>query len=190
MDEATKLSSRVTIKKYHAMEKARDRVGLADFLYQRLAERYILPVKSGSKNGFAMMACACLLIETLESFWNGWKTSNGAGPGELVFKNYFGRTERFREFVSHASSFYEDVRSGLLHQGETKGGWRITRNPELPVLTVNKVRTVQAVKFLNRLDASLRDYCRDLKSSEWRGDRWKKFRRKMNHIINNCKEEL
>jgi hypothetical protein len=136
-----------------------------------------------------MMACACLLIETLESFWNGWKTSDGAGAGELVFKGYFGRTQRFREFEKHAASFYKDVRTGILHQGETKGGWRITRNRDLPVLTVNTTRTVQAVKFLNRLDASLRDYCRGLKSTEWKDERWKKFRRKMNHIISNCKDE-
>jgi hypothetical protein len=187
-DEEIWLSRGVTIKKYRQMEKARDQVSVAAFIYQRLSERYILPVKTGEKNGFAMMACACLLIETLESFWNGWKTSDGAGPGETVFSNFFGRNKRFREFEKQATSFYKDVRSGILHQGETKGGWRITRKRDLPVLSVNKVRTIQAVKFLNRLDASLYDYCRDLKSADWMGERWKKARRKMNHIINNCEE--
>jgi hypothetical protein len=189
LDEETWLSRLVTIKKYREMEKAKDRVSVADFIYQRLSERYILPVNTGAKNGFAMMACACLLIETLESFWNGWKTSEGAGPGEMVFSSFFGRTKRFREFEVYATSFYKDVRSGILHQGETKGGWKITRKRDLPLLSVNKVRTIQAVKFLNRLDASLYDYCRDLKSADWNGERWKKARRKMNHIINNCKEE-
>jgi hypothetical protein len=189
LDEEIRLSRRVTIKKYREMAKAKDRVSVADFIYQRLSERYILPVKSGPKNGFAMMACACLLIETLESFWNGWKTSNGAGPGELVFKNYFSRTERFRDFENHASSFYQDVRSAILHQGETKGGWRITREREFPVLTAKNIKTIQATKFLNRLDASLYDYCRELKSADWNGERWKKARRKINHIINNCQEE-
>jgi hypothetical protein len=189
LNEEIRLSSHVTIKRYREMEKAKDRASVAEFIYERLSERYILPVKTGAKNGFAMMACSCLLIETLQSFWNGWKTSNGAGPGELVFKSYFGRNERFRDFESHASSFYEDVRSGILHQGETKGGWRITRDREFPVLTVNNVKTIQAAKFLNRLEASLYDYCRDLKSSDWSGERWKKARRKINHIINNCKEQ-
>jgi len=189
LDEEIRLSSHVTIKKYREMEKAKDRAGVAALIYERLSERYIWPVKSGAKNGFAMMACACLLIETLESFWNGWKTSDGAGHGESVFKSYFGRTERFRDFEKHASSFYPDVRSGILHQGETKGGWRITRDREFPVLKVNKVKTIQATKFLNRLDASLYDYCRELKSADWNGERWKKARRKLNHIINNCQEE-
>lgn len=189
VDEGIRLSSDVTIKKYRDMEKAKDRNGLSEFLYQRLSERYILPVKTGAKNGFAIMACACLLIETLESFWNGWKTSNGAGPGELVFKNFFGRNRLFSEFEKHANSFYSDVRSGILHQGETKGGWRVTRDQAMPVLTVNTTRTVQAVKFLNRLDASLRDYCRGLRSGDWKSERWTKFRRKMNHIISNCEEQ-
>jgi hypothetical protein len=174
LDVEIRLSSHVTIKKYREMEKAKDRAGVAALIYERLSERYILPVKSGAKNGFAMMACACLLIETLESFWNGWKTSDGAGPGEPVFKSYFGRTERFRDFEKYASSFYRDVRSGILHQGETKGGWRITRGQEFPVLAVNEVKTIQATKFLNRLDASLYDYCRELKSADWNGERWKK----------------
>jgi hypothetical protein len=188
LNDEIRLSSRVTIKKYREMEKAEDRVGVADFIYQRLSERYILPVKSGAKNGFAMMACACLLIETLESFWNGWKTSQGAGPGEMVFQSFFKRTKRLSEFEVHAISFYKDVRSGILHQGETKRGWKITRNRDFPVVTVNDFKTIQAVKFLNRLDASLRDFCRDLKSADWKGDRWANVRRKMRHIINNCEE--
>jgi hypothetical protein len=111
------------------------------------------------------------------------------GRGRWIFSGFFGRTKRFREFEVYATSFYEDVRSGILHQGETKGGWRITRKREFPVLTVNNVKKIQAAKFLNRLDASLFDYCRDLKSADWNAERWKKARRKMNHIINNCREE-
>lgn len=184
------LSRVVTVKKYREMEKDREQVGIADFIYQRLSERYILPVKTGEKNGFAIMACACLLIETLESFWNGWKTSEGAGPGEMVFSGFFRRTKRFREFEDQATSFYRNVRSGILHQGETKGGWRITRKRDLPILSVNRVKTIQAVKFLNRLDASLYDYCHDLKSADWMGERWTNARRKMHHIVSNCEERF
>jgi hypothetical protein len=185
MAEDTRLSSAVTIKRYREMEKARDRDGLADFIYERLRERYIEPVRTGAKNGFAMTACACLLIETLESFHNGWKSAQGAGPGENVFKQFFGRGTRFADLDKEGVSFYKHVRNGLLHQGETKRGWRINRKRGAPVFDP-KSKTIQATKFLNRLAASVRDYREALKKADWKSEPWCKFRRKMNAIIQNC----
>jgi hypothetical protein len=185
MAEEVRLSSTVTVRRYLEMEKARDRGGLANFIYERLSERYIAPVTTGAKNGFAMMACACLLIETLESFHNGWKSTQGAGPGETAFKQFFGREPRFTGFHKDAKVFHVNVRCGLLHQGETKGGWRINRKQGAPVFDP-KTKTIQATKFLNRLNASLRDYGEALKKADWKSDLWRNFRRKMNAIIHNC----
>lgn len=184
MTEELRLSTSVTVTKYRELEKAKDRNGLADFVYERLSERYIVPVNSGAKNGFAMMACACLLIETLECFYNGWKTSDGVGSGETVFKGFFGRSKRLADFEPEAKSFYECVRSGILHQGETKCGWRINRKKGAPVLDAN-TKTIQATKFLNRLDACLCDYRALLKEAHWKSEDWRNFRRKMNAIIKN-----
>lgn len=190
LGDGTRLSSSITIRKYRDMEKAKDTKGIAAFIQERLSERYILPVRTGSKNGFAMMACACLLIETLESFWNGWKTSDGAGPGENAFRSFFARNTQLREFERHADSFYRNVRSGILHQGETKGGWRISRTTQLPVLSTTRVRTIQAAKFLSCVEGSLCDYCRELESEKWESQRWRNARRKVNHIIENCQEKI
>jgi hypothetical protein len=167
------------------MEKAKDRKGLADFIHERLSERYIAPVRTGAKNGFAMMACACLLIETLESFYNGWKSTQGISPPETPFRQFFGRESRFAAFQKHATDFYKNVRCGIVHQGETKRGWRINRKQAAPVFDP-KTKTIQATKFLNRLAASLRDYRRVLKKADWNSDPWRKFRRKMSAIIKNC----
>jgi hypothetical protein len=185
MPEETRLSSTVTVKRYREMEKAKDRNALADFIYERLSERYITPVTTGARNGFAMMACSCLLIETLESFYCGWKSSKGAGPGEVVFQQFFCRASRFADFKGLAGEFYTNVRCGILHQGETKGGWHITRERGA-VLFDPRPKTIHATKFLNRLNASLRDYVRALKTTDWKDDLWRKFRRKMNAIIRNC----
>jgi len=183
------LSTHVSIKKYREMESVRNTRGLADFLYERLSERYIAPVKtSAQKNGFAMMACACLLIETIQCFRNGWKSSNGAGPSEAVFQEFFDNEHRFDQFRNCAADFHNCVRCGVLHQGETKGGWRITRIKSAPVFDIQS-KTIQATKFLNRLDASLCNYCRTLKRLPWRDDLWKNFRRKMNSIIANCEAQ-
>jgi hypothetical protein len=179
------LSSTISLGRYRKMEKARDCEGLANFLYERLSERYILPVTTGQKSGFAMMACASLLIETLESFHNGWKTTQGAGPGETAFKQFFAREARFIDFRTHGEAFHTNVRCGILHQGETKGGWRITRRWEAPVFD-SQTKTIQATKFLNRLNASLRDYVNTLKTTDWSDDVWRHFRRKMRTIIKNC----
>jgi hypothetical protein len=106
------------------MEKRKDRDGLAAFLYERLLERYIRPVKTGEKNGFAIMACARLLIETLESFRNGWKSSSRAGSGGEIFDEFFRVTPRFAEFVGFGSAFYLDVRwyrTGKTTRGNASG---------------------------------------------------------------------
>jgi hypothetical protein len=185
MVDSVRLSSTVTVKRYREMEKARDRDGLADFIYERLSERYIMPVTSGAKNGFAMMACACLLIETLESFYNGWRSTEGISPVEAPFRQFFNREARFASFHNDAESFYKGVRCGLLHQGETKGGWRVSRKLGAPVFD-SKTKMIQATKFLNRLHASLRTYRDALKKADWKGDLWGNFRRKMNNIIQHC----
>jgi len=55
---------------------------VAQLLRERLAERYIDPVNALSadeKNEFAIMALSCLLIETLESFRQGWARSPDPG---------------------------------------------------------------------------------------------------------------
>lgn len=186
-DGSIRLSRYVTIKKYREMERSQDRQGLAAFIYERLSERYIKPVTYGKKNGFAIMACASLLIETLECFCRGWKSSNGAGPGEELFHEYFNRTASFEDLRAFAAGFYYDVRCGILHQGETKNGWKITRSKGMPYFDP-KTKTIQATKFINRLDASLRDYCHTLETSRWQEDVWKCYRRKMNAIIQNCVE--
>ena len=79
MSDEIRLSSTVTVKRYREIERAKDRAALANFIYERLSERYIQPVTSAHKNGFAMMACASLLIETLESFYSGWKSTEQKG---------------------------------------------------------------------------------------------------------------
>jgi hypothetical protein len=39
-----RLSSSVTVSQYRAMESSKDRARLADFIEERLLERYVLPV--------------------------------------------------------------------------------------------------------------------------------------------------
>ena len=70
--ELTKLSSSTTVARYKKLEAANDREALGQFLVERFDERYFRPIEdSSSKHGFAVLAVACLVIETLESFYQG-----------------------------------------------------------------------------------------------------------------------
>lgn len=108
------------------MEKAKDRDGIAKFIHGRFHDIYIQPFENNQKkNGFIMMASACLMIEALESFWNGWRKSPNS---PLAFCQFFDREARFSPFRGLAQEFYSHVRCGIFHQAETTGGWHIRRD--------------------------------------------------------------
>jgi hypothetical protein len=200
-----KLSSSVTIGCYRGMECAKDRAGLASFIQERLSERYIDPLRTApQKHGFLMMAAACLLIETLESFYRGWPDTSGRIPmsyiedpcrpvvrkratrsrGEVALCYFLQRETAFAPFQPYASEFYKSVRCGILHQGETTGGWRIRRDGDLfdiPNLTIN------ATEFLAIVKRAIGVYAKGLRNADWDEDLWKNLRTKMHATIEHCK---
>jgi hypothetical protein len=201
-----RLSSTVTVEDYLALAGNQDREGLSRFVEQRLSERYVAPVKAipmEKKSGFLIMASACLLIETLESFYQGWQsTEKGIPTGDIsdpckpsnpkqttlsrsqvAFCYFFHRQPGFSAFRPHADEFYKCVRCGILHQGETTGGWRISRNG---VLLDAQNRTINANKFLLELHRALTAYSAKLRVANWDEDVWVMFRQKMNAIIEHC----
>lgn len=129
------------------------------------------------KNGFAIMANCCLLIETLESFKNGWKDTKG--KSKKAFTKFFERETDFKSFRS--IKFYKHVRCGILHQGEVTGGFKIIRECELL-----KDKTINSVEFLNKIKGSLENYKEQLEYKEWDSQLWGNFREKMNAVIKNC----
>jgi hypothetical protein len=185
MSKAIYLSSSVTIGKFRELEKSEDTRALAVFFHERLSERYIQPVVAGAKHGFAMMACGCLLIETLESFYNGWKTTEKKGRGKQAVGQFFARWDRFSAFRGYGDAFYKNVRCGILHQGESKGGWRITRDKSVPVFLADD-KIINATKFMNRMAFTLQDYRKELTAAAWNQAIWQNFRLKMDSIIENC----
>lgn len=98
------LSSTFTVADYRTFMRARDREQIADFIYQRFEERYLKPFKSQEhKHGFAMMACGCLRVEALQSFWTGSAKSGLSGP---AFSAFFNRVDRFSSSREHSRPFY------------------------------------------------------------------------------------
>jgi hypothetical protein len=73
LNEEIKLSSSVTIRKYRKFEKNNNSEKIAEFIFNRFNERYILPLCLDPKkrNGFCIMAVCCLMIEAVISFYYG-----------------------------------------------------------------------------------------------------------------------
>ncbi|PIQ68182.1 MAG: hypothetical protein COV91_05500 [Candidatus Taylorbacteria bacterium CG11_big_fil_rev_8_21_14_0_20_46_11] len=174
----------ITIKDYRRFIKENNKSAIAEMFFHRLYSRYLKsftfknPIyRKDYKNGFAIMANCCLCIEALQSFKNGWgKTPKGGGR---IFDNFFNGATKLNGFSK--KDFYKHVRCGILHQGETTGGWRIKRAGSL---LENKV--INATKFLDELHKELNLYAEELRNSEWKSKTWDKYRVKMKKIIKSC----
>lgn len=180
----------VRISTYEQWRDAQRKDEIADFIYERHYSRYIKPFEFDDptfrkeyKNGFAIMANCCLLIETHESFHRGWARSRK----ELNFLKFFTRENEFKEFATDdmPTQFYKHIRCGILHQGETTGGWAINRSSASLLDKSN--RSINAFLFASKLKKSLEAYRSTLKASDWNSQIWKNLREKMKSIIKNCK---
>ena len=179
------LSSSVTVGQYRAWEAGKKSAEIAAFIHQRFDERFLTPFEflpSSLRSGFAQMAICCLMIETIESFYKGWKGTNGV-KGSDVFEGFFARVRYFHDFQGLGEEFYTHIRCGILHQAETTGGWLIRRRGML-VDESNKV--INADKFMKMLQIALDDYCQEITFARWNDIIWRKCRRKMNAIIEHC----
>jgi hypothetical protein len=148
--EDTELAPGFTVRDY---KKARDshppdRSAIAEAIRGRFADRYIKPVSAPPRRGFTIMAVSCLMIEALESFRQGWETSDRQSKAAFCF--FFDASEPFKDLRGHAQAFYTHIRCGILHQAETTGGWRIRRDGG-PLFDPAAL-TIDADRFLDALE--------------------------------------
>ncbi len=192
MTESIYLATAFTVEDYQRLEREQNRQEIARFIYKRFKERYITPLRGNSskKHGFCTMAICCLMIETLESFWQGWCDTKG--QSREAFNGFFKRCKenglKLGEFAAVYEDLYEDfyknVRCGILHQGETTNGWRIRR--EGPLYDPS-AKIINATAFHKALEEALKYYVRTLEESDWESEVWQNLRRKMACVIENCK---
>lgn len=175
----TKLSSSTTVGQYQTLVKAGDRAKLAKFIVERFDERYFRPIyDSQSKHGFATMAVACLVIETLEAFYQG--LGDTKGQSKKMFRDFFNRCSDFSEFSKDGDWFYTDIRCGILHQAESRNGWKIIRTGKV----LNRFnKTINATLFLKMLNDAVLMYSVEIQSNE---QLWEKFCNKVDEICKNC----
>lgn len=155
---------------------------------------------SGRGFGFAIMALCSLLIETVESYKKGLPTSDKSDFDDLfhgidispykedvirteikgsrkMFVDFFEDSENKVFFPDvNGSLFFQKIRCGLLHQAQTKGGWRIIRSGKYwdeTSLSIN--RDEFAVRLRNCFDRFLKH----LEMTEWGKDVWPMVSRKI-----------
>ena len=145
---------------------------------ERFTERYVIPIEAAGseKHGFCTMAICCLMVEALESFKNGWASSKG--KSKKAFEKFFQRVPELKVF-SDAIDFWESVRCGILHLGETKGVWRVRRNGPL---FDPETKTINATEFHKLMKSVLKRDCDELQDAAWESEVWNNFRKRMRAV--------
>jgi hypothetical protein len=177
----TKLSSSVTVAQYKRLEESNERQAVAQFVRERFDERYFSPIESTpreKKHGFTILAVCCLVVETLESFYQG--LGDTKGKSKDMFASFFSRDTPLKVFGGGNNWFYYDIRCGILHQSETRNGWRVRRTG--PLFDPND-KVIDATKFLRELRRAVDTYAAQLVHD----DRlWELFKKKMQAVCDNC----
>jgi hypothetical protein len=95
----------------------------------RLKSRFLAPIDlllTEPYAGFLVLAVDCMFLETLESLIEGRHAEQG--HSRQMFEAFLTSRDRFRSHFptrDAASDFYNNVRVGLMHDGETRKGWLI-----------------------------------------------------------------
>jgi hypothetical protein len=185
---------------------SKQKAELVRFINERYSERFFDPIRclgsavgNNQGYGFAIMALCCLLIETLQCYRRGLPSShNGelkclsklpSNKGEYSLADPLKETSQnvFIEFFQHEDHqkyftnidgkvFYREIRCGLLHQAQTKGGWRLLRTGKFwdtDQMSINRD------EFSQRLRECFDGYLKLLQESEWDEEIWKSARKKL-----------
>ena len=129
-----KISPKYEVSHFIKANEEKDWLELVKIFSDRLEGRYLKPVelilngdsKISEFSGFSILALDCILIETLNQFYNG-KNNTDDKPCDVTpiknsFINFLTTSISFcNDFdKSKASTFYYHFRNGLLHQAQTK----------------------------------------------------------------------
>ncbi len=146
-------------------------------LDQRLDTRYLAPINQMHSDmdgeGFAIMTILCSLIEFLAALRLGLEYEYGWPSQQFGQNGKYGQSARlYKEFLCNvqpfavvfddpndptqpkAAAFWSSVRNGLLHEGQTKDGWRIR--------VANRTQAALAVNFTPGASIVYRDLFLDL----------------------------
>ena len=190
-----------------------------NFFEERIRTRYLKPIRliqyasCDLGEGFAMVSLQCALIETVESFINGWIYKYDNGPkyylrdcnneanlqakinGTFIFDSFFKKREPFRDFRIDGKHFFKYVRCGLLHETQIKKGWVIRTKHETEFYEEQgSQKIIYRSNFQDALEKVISDYKEaiitgtkfgDIESEDLRLN----FKAKFEHICNISKPQ-
>jgi len=185
--------------------EAAEKTLLIQFLKRRYEERFLNPIqtlRSAPKNShgcaFAVMALSSMLIETMQCYRQGLPTTNQPEFDELkkaikvpqeyhipkvesgreVFKSFFSFPAHRVLFCGiDGEIFYRDIRNGVVHQGQTKSGWKIEKGQTQ--LWNDQERIVDSDQFASAIESAFNLYIDELSKAKWDDKVWKRARRKI-----------
>ncbi len=162
-----------------------------EILNMRIENRYFEPVdlliekeknklSKEKKYGFTILSIDCLLIETLQSFIEGWKTTKN--KSEKAFKKFLTTSPSFKKYFSQdmAMRFYKNYRCGILHQAEIQSDSLVCSIGPL-VQNINNKMVINRTEFHKKLKDDFYHYLEQLKDERNTNLR-DNFQKKMNHI--------
>ncbi len=181
MDPTTEIASKFTVADYKHLRPKLDAANpeerawedVINVFRRRIDERFLQPIAqlSGARResprsvpGFAILALDCLLIDTIQSFREGRVTTGEVSPARS-FKALL-KSPRFGDFNSNdRDEFFHYVRNGLLHNGETRGDWKV-RADQARMLTKAEsgTRTINRTLFHKAIVEEFEGYCAQLKT--------------------------
>jgi hypothetical protein len=188
--------------------KENNKQKLADLFYDRFYGRYLKPFDIPGdeyrkyKSGFAIMTSCCLLIETFVSF-TVFDLINTYKNSERCFGYFFRKYSDFNIFAKDGltieqyrdlnfgiyknnsglpKEFYNDVRNGILHNGETRNGWKIRRDQS--TLFDEATKIIDANIFMDKLENVIDNFRKDLINSNFDNDQiWITYKARLQNLI-------
>lgn len=134
--------------------------------------------------GFVTMALDCLLIETLQQFYDG-NEKTPSREVKIYFKKFL-TTSSFKACFDEeiADMFYDQIRCGILHQAEIKDNSMLLIRRDLPLVSYTEDKKgliINRKLFHQQIESEFKSYLSRLRLAEEKELR-EKFRKKMNHI--------
>lgn len=187
--------------------------------YQRIKSRFLNPIKwilekrKDIGEGFSIVALQCILIEFLESLYQGLVYTTSQNPRQFeysssrkLFRDFLLNHKPFSDYFTTtklAYGFYDNIRCGLLHEARTKESSLIRKtSPDGSIIEIMNDRIniiLYRDNFYNALKIYIDDYKRKLLESK---DLKVNFIRKFDDLVdikrviyfaygsNMCKREL
>nr|WP_319390648.1 hypothetical protein [uncultured Cohaesibacter sp.] len=178
-----------------------------DFFIERIQKRYLDPINvlqvigDGDGEGFAIVTIQCALIEFLAALRKGAiyefhepdKAKHEYNDSRKLFVDFLRNTPPFSESFTkkQAEEFYSSIRCGLLHEAQSKNGWRIRATKSVSELKPETKHVDHDNKILDRdafqilIGEYIKQYTAQVVVNE---ELQKSFIRKFNHICNTALE--